>query len=542
MQTLYSSDQSVTDATAPTISKEDRMLRFTRRLATIAAALAVVAAGAVVAIAGPAVAGTSHATACTPQGTLSYGIAGAGISALDPNTISFAGQEPLQTLLYNGLTKYAQDGSVQPDLATRWKSSKDLKTWWFWLRQGVKYANGRSFTSADAAANILRVLSPDVASQARGNIQDFRSVRAINKYEIRIKLGNPSALVPVALIDVKMSDTSDPANLDKVGNGTGPYKVADFVPGQSLTVVPNPNYSGGKACIAKVVFVREPDPTAMVTDFTAGKLGMIWQVPPSSLQTVQADKNASVLRPRSISGAHVWEVDTTSAPFSNPLARQALEYAIDRQSMVKAAFFGQALPSPADDLVSTASPAYDKQLKPYGFDLQKAKQLFTQAGVKPGTTFTFWALAGRRDEWVTMGEILQQDLQKIGLNLSIQRSDVSTWLGKFYPAGKSYPNTIVANYFSMPPNPTFAFQQGQYGNCECNWNNPKLESLAKQAVATADPKKRQALYDQMQQIYSQGAPVAVIAHQTNIVAAQKSVTGAWEDPAGNVHLEGARLR
>ncbi|HET8607674.1 MAG TPA: ABC transporter substrate-binding protein [Gaiellaceae bacterium] len=498
-------------------------------------------ASAVAVAAGPAGTGVARAAACTPHGTLTYGIAGAGISALDPNTISFAGQEPLQTLLYDALTRYAQDGSIQPDLATKWRSSKDLKTWWFWLRRDVEYANGRAFTSADAVANILRVLSPDVASQQRGQIQDFRSVRAISKYEVRIRLGHPSALVPVALTDIKMSDTTDIANLDKVGNGTGPYKVGTYVPGQSLTVVPNPHWFGGAACIAKIVFVREPDPTAMVTDFTGGKLSVIWQIPPASLQTVEADRNATLIKPRSISGAHVWELDTTSPPFSNPLARQALEYAIDRNAMVKAAFFGQALPSPADDLLSTASPAYDKTLKPYTFDLQKAKQLFAQAGVKPGTTFTFWALAGRRDEWVTMGEILQQDLQKIGLNLSIQRNDVSTWLGKFYPAGKSYPGTIVANYFSMPPNPTFAFQQGQYGNCECNWNNPKLEALAKQAAATADQTKRRAIYAQMQEIYSQGAPVAVIAHQTNIVAAQKSVLGAWEDPAGNVHLESARL-
>ncbi len=493
-------------------------------------------------IVGPATAQTTRsAAACTPHGTLTYGIAGAGISALDPNTISFAGQEPLQTLLYNGLTKYAQDGSLQPDLATRWKSSKDLKTWWFWLRTGVRYANGRAFTSSDAVANILRVLDPAVASQARGPVQDFRSVRAITKYEIRIKLGSPSALVPYALTDVKMSDTTNVANLDKVGNGTGPYTVSNYVPGQSLTLVPSPHWFGGKACIAKIEFLREPDPTAMVTDFAGGKLSMIWQIPPASLRAVQSDGNASIVKPRSVSGAHVWELDTTSPPFSNPLARQALEYAIDRQAMVKAAFFGQAQASVADDLLSTTSPAYDKKLKPYTFNLQKAKQLFTQAGVKPGTTFTFWALAGRRDEWITMAEILQQDLQKIGLNLSIQRNDVSTWLGKFYPAGKSYPNTIVANYFSMPPNPTFAFQQGEYGNCECNWDNPKLESIAKQAAATADPAKRQALYDQMQSIYSQGAPVAVIAHQTNIVAAQKYVAGAWEDPADNVHLENARL-
>ena len=132
----------------------------------------------------------------------------------------------------------------------------------------------------------------------------------------------------------------------------------------------------------------------------------------------------------------------------------------------------------------------------------------TAAGVKQGTTFTFWALAGRRDEWITMAQILQQDLQKIGYNLSIQRSDVSTWLAKFFPAGKSYPNTIIANYFSMPPNPTFAMKQGQFGSCECNWKNNTFEALAAKAPGVKDEAARQVVYDKMQQIFSSYAPVA----------------------------------
>ena len=89
----------------------------------------------------------ASATGCTSsKGKLRYGIAGAGIAQLDPNTINFAGQAPLQTLLYNGLTKYDRNMKVVPDLATKWRSSEDLKTWCFTLRKGVKYSNGRAFT------------------------------------------------------------------------------------------------------------------------------------------------------------------------------------------------------------------------------------------------------------------------------------------------------------------------------------------------------------------------------------------------------------
>ena len=124
-----------------------------RKLLAVTAALAVVAVaggGAVVTSAqsAPAAFAVSAATGCTSsKGTLKYGIAGAGISQLDPNTINFAGQVPLQTLLYNGLSKYDRNMDVVPDLATKWRASKDLKTWFFTLRKGVKYSTGRAFTA-----------------------------------------------------------------------------------------------------------------------------------------------------------------------------------------------------------------------------------------------------------------------------------------------------------------------------------------------------------------------------------------------------------
>jgi peptide/nickel transport system substrate-binding protein len=517
-----------------------------RKLVVAAASLAVaaaVASGALVSSArsAPAAYTVSAATGCTSsKGTLRYGIAGAGIAQLDPNTINFAGQAPIQTLLYNGLAKYDRNMNVIPDLATKWRASKDLKTWFFTIRKGVKYSTGRAFTADDVRANILRVLDPKVPSQQRSNAKDIRSARVINPYLIRFKLGSPSAILPNALVDIKMSDTTDVENLSKSGTGTGPYKVGSFVPNQSLTLVPNPNHFAGKACLQKIEFVREPDPTAMVTDFKAGNLDMIWQVRPTDVPAVR-QSGVSFLAPKGVSGAHVWELDTTSEPFNDVRVRQALSYAIDRRTMNRAAFSGLATPSYGNSLISATSSAYKKGMKPYNFDLQKAKQLFDAAGVKPGTTFTFWALAGRRDEWITMAQILQQDLEKIGLKLSIQRADVSTWLAKFFPAGKKYPNTIIANYFSMPPNPTYALKQGQFGSCECNWKNTTFEALALKAPGIVDLKARQKVYDTMQQIFSSYAPVMVIAHQTNIVAHQNRVQNAWEDAQGNVHLEEARV-
>jgi peptide/nickel transport system substrate-binding protein len=512
-----------------------------RRGALVGLAVAAAATGTLVGVSNSPASTSASTATCKPKGTLTYGISGAGISQLDPTTAAFSGQLPLQSLLYNSLTEYTPTGKVVPDLATKWKHSADLKTWWFFLRRDVKYASGRPFTSADVVANVLRNLDPKVPSLWRPPIQDIRSARAISKYEVRFKLGGPNGSLPEALVQIEMSDLQNTAQLDKTGNGTGPYKVANFVPGQTLTLVPNKLYYGPQACMQQIVFTREPDPTSMVTDFTSGKLSVIWQAPLAALGTLQNDKNAYWVKPRSVSSEHLWDVDTSSPPFNNPLARQALSYAIDRATMVKAAFFGTANPALANDLISTTNSIYDKKLKAQQFDLNKAKQLFDQAGVKPGTTFTFWSLAGRRDEWITMAQILQQDLQKIGLKLSIQRNDISTWLAKFNPAGKKFPYMIVGDFWSIPANPIAALGLATSGQCNCNWNNTQYDALLKKAQATIDPAKRQALFNQMQTLFAKDLPMLTIAHQTNIIYAQKNITGLWEDPAGTSRLEGARM-
>ena len=481
--------------------------------------------------------GTS-ATTCTQHGTVTFGVAGGAIPALDPNTIASAAQWTIQPLLYNGLTKYAHDGSVLPDLAVSWKHSADLKTWWFFLRHGVKYANGRPFTAKDVVANVTRVLNPATASQARGNIKDVQSVRAIGDYEVRFKTGSPSSILPDQVFLTKMSDVANIASKDPklAGNGTGPYQVASFTPDQTLSLVPNPNYWGSKPCFSQINFVREPDPTSMVTAFTGGKLDLAFQVPTSAVAKIQSDENASILKPTTISSVQAWEVDTTSPPFDNVVARQALSYAIDRATMVKVAFAGEATPTLTNDLVNPANPAFDKKLTSYTFNLDKAKQLFTQAGVQPGTTFTF--LTDGTPEWTTMGEILQQDLQKIGLNLNIEQEDESTYLDKFYPPGKSYPGVIVANFLSLQPNPVLTLAFPTSGKCECNWNNATYDGLLSKAFGSTN---RQAIVNQMQTMVSTQAPVFTIASQTNIIAVSNKVKGAWQDPRGNLHLEDAQL-
>jgi peptide/nickel transport system substrate-binding protein len=529
------------------------MHRFNRRLRAVA--LTVVVGAATTAFLGTgmsssAVASSTHATAssatCTQQGEIRYGLAGGGINNLDPAVSNLAARVVIMPLLYPSLTKMRPDGTVVPDLATKWRSSADQKTWWFDLRRNIRFATGRPFTADDVVKNVLRNLDPATGSGARRFIKDIRSVRAISKYQVRFKVGSPTTILPDIIYLVKMSDLSDTNQLAFRGNGPGPYKVVGYVPNISLTLAPNRYYFGPKPCFEKLTFLAQPDTTSMVTAFLGGKLDMIWQFPVTALSAIKAAKNAVVIAPKTVATAHVLEVDTTSPPFDNPVARRALSYATNRAAMVQASFLGQALPSTANVPISTTSPAYDKKLVPHKFDLNKAKQLFDQAGVKSGTTFTYWAQAGKRPEWITNGQILQADLKKIGINLEIQQADPATWLARFNPSPKKFPGLIVASFLSLQPAPALALSSALTG-CDCNWGlapgtpYQKYYSLVLKSDNTSNPKARQTVYSQLQQMFSQESPYVVIAHQTNLSATRKSIVGAWEDPTGNMHLEDARF-
>jgi len=531
----------------------------TQRLIRRIGAVGVTAAAAVAAMTGLGAGSPSDASAastrtaavgatapCKPQGEIRYGLAGGGINNLDPAVSNLAARVVIMPLLYPALTKMRPDGTVVPDLATKWRSSPDQKTWWFYLRRNIRFASGRPFTADDVVKNVLRNLDPKQGSGARRFINDIRSVRAISKYQVRFKVGSPSTTLPDVLYLVKMADLSDTARLAYRGNGPGPYKVVGYLPNISLTLAPNPYYFGPRPCIKKLTFLAQPDTTSMVTAFLSGKLDVIWQFPVTSFAAIKGAKNTVVIQPKTIATAHVLEVDTTSPPFDNPIARRALSYATNRAAMVQAAFLGQALPSMANVPISATSPAYDKSLALYKFDLNKAKQLFDQAGVKPGTTFTYWAQAGKRPEWITNAQILQSDLKKIGINLEIQQSDPATWLAKFNPSPKKFPGLIVASFLSLQPAPGLGMSSALFG-CDCNWGRApgtpyeQYYSLVLKSDNTSDAKTRQTAYNQLQQMFNKEVPYIVIAHQTNLSAAHKSIAGAWEDPSGNMHLEDARI-
>jgi peptide/nickel transport system substrate-binding protein len=471
-------------------------------------------------------------------GTLHFGQS-QGITQLDPNTIASSSQTQLQTLLWNGLTKYAPDMSVRPDLAKSWTASTDYRHWTFHLRPGVRFHNGKPFTADDAVRNIRRVLDPKTAAQAAVKINMIDKVRAAGPATLDIDLKTPNPQLPNGLVDVKMTDVDHIKDVNRTANGTGPYKLARFVPNQSVTVVRNDRFWGPRPRFDRIEIQRYADATAAQSAFLSGELDTLTELAPDTASYLAVGR--TLLGAPQPAGVAVWELDTKSKPFDDPKARLALSYAADRAAMNQAAYAGKAVVNDTDQPVNPTGPYYDKGLPHHAFDLAKAKSLFAEAGVKKGATLTFWTTAGANLEWTTMGQILQQDLKKIGVNLQIRSNEVATWAAKAFPKGKRYPGLIYANFLSFPPPPAdYAVSwYSNSGTCECNWTAPDTYEKAAAAVSRSSGRARARGFTDAQRVLNANVPIVTLANTSPLSVAQKNVRGVWVQSEGTLHLEDA---
>jgi peptide/nickel transport system substrate-binding protein len=487
--------------------------------------------------------GPTTATDAAPAqsgGMITVGAA-QGIPQLNPAIRTFAWEEVLFPLLWNGLSKVTESGEVEPDLAEEWSVSEDQRTWTFRLKTGVRFSDGTPLTAATVVRAFEYYLDRETPTQEANKLAPVARVVARGEDTVVFSLRTANALFPSAITSVKIIEVGSLRNIDKRPVGTGPYVVSEFLPDDSVRLVRNDEYFGEPAKLDEIRLVKTSDPTAAVNSLRSGDLEVLWSMPASDAAQFEGDPAVGLLLPRTPSQWPSWEMDATSPPFDDPKARQAVAYATDREAILEAAYYGQGNLAPTNNALATDNPAYGGELEEYSYDLDKAKQLFAEAGVREGDTLTWWGTAGANPEWQTSGEILQASLKEIGINLKIENNEVSKWAEKFYPAGKRYPGMIVPNFQSTPPEPAYSLNFYLLGRCECNWDNPEFETAYRAAVAEPDVTARKELWGRVQTIINREVPLIVPLQATVVSAQAAGVTGAWVEGGGQLHLEGAGL-
>jgi peptide/nickel transport system substrate-binding protein len=490
---------------------------FSRRTALLGGAAALAAPWALAACGGSS-GSTKETTAVvgTAQKGGTMRIARPPASAaesLDPAS-SLSAYEYLGAL-YNRLVKQAEDGTVVADLATHWESSADSLKWTFTLRDGVKFHNGKAFTSADAAYTLAHILDPATKSPQAGVLSPFLATSGIATPDAKtlvVTLKSPNAEFVSLLMNYNCYVIPDgsAATIAASGLGTGPFKLVSFVPAGKGTVRANPDYFGGAPILDTIEFSAIADVQARVNALLAGQVDLIAQtnLDYATSKTVTASGTATTATVKNAEW-YVMPMLTTLAPFTDVSVRQAFKLAYAPQDLLDLALHGRGTIANNNPVVPTDANYLDYKVAP---DPEKAKSLLAAAGLGSATQQLY---TSSYDPVLTpLSLAYQSSVKSAGLNISIQTASADSyytdvWIKKPFCASYWYTGRPIDQLLNQ------IFRGGSSYN-ETLWSDAGFASILDAARKEPDATKRRQHYQDAQKILvdSSGSIVPFFADRT----------------------------
>lgn len=422
--------------------------------------------------------------------------------------------------VYEGLTTIAQDGTIQPRLAESWETSEDGLTWTFTIREGVKFHDGTDLSVDDVVAAFARVKDPESGFTHPEYFTNLESVTASEGNTVVFTLTAPSSslLYNLGRSDSIIYPAAKVVTQATEPIGTGPFRFAEYVVGSEVRLEKFEDYYvEGVPLLDAAVFKIIPDANATFAALQAGDIDMIGvSVTPEVALQVESDPNLKLVNEGSSTAEITMALNNSNEILSNPLVRQAITHAIDKESIVQGAFNGLGVVIGSH---TTPAEPYHVDVNPYPYDPEKAKALLAEAGYPDGFELRFEATAEYPLER-RAAEVIAQQLSEVGITANLEIIDFTTWLNKIFFGG-DYDMTIIghaeARDISIYGNPEYYYK----------YNNPKIKELLDQIEATPDEAGQLELYKEIATIIANDAVNVWVYAPSNLVAARKDVYGFW---------------
>lgn len=449
--------------------------------------------------------------------------------SLDPQvTSSYSSLQILNNVLET-LTTFDDNLNLVPGLATSWEQSDDGLTWTFHLREGVKFSNGRDMTADDVVFTYQRFLDPEGGfSGSKANIgPDGTVIAAVDPLTVTITTPEPSGIEPILLGLNKATGIIARESLEDDGSiqvpiGTGPFKITQVDGTSSIRLERNEYYwQEGVPYLDAVEIQPISDDTVRETSLRGGEVDWVLSIAPQSYQSLVDDPNIVVDTAPQLSYDYIG-LNLTRKPFDDVRVRQAIAYAIDRQQICDAAYFG--LCEPLQGPVGTGSPWYF-DYAPYASapNLDKARQLLSDAGYPDGFQME-WLPTQQYQETVRAAQVLQAQLSQIGIQSTINAPEWAQWLdleGNFnYDAYICSWNGLIDadQYYYLQHHSGLVFNFTGY-------SNPQFDQLVEQGRTTSDFATRYDIYQQANKILVDDAPYVYMYNKLEIRAYSPVVKG-----------------
>ena len=362
----------------------------------------------------------------------------AGPSSVDPHFHNLTPNDSALSHIFERLVTADEKGGLIPGLAVSW-SQPDEKTWRFKLRPGVVWHDGKPFGADDVVFTFARAPTvPDSPSSYASAIKG-RTITKIDDLTVDISTASPdplmlnnlARLMIVSRANGKGAKTAD-YNSGKAAIGTGPYKYAEFVAGDRMSVVRNDAYWGAKPHWDRIILQPMPDDQKRVGALASGEVDMIDDVPTSDLSRLKEEAKFEIVQAvtQRVMYLHMDQFRPVTnfitakdgTQILNPLldkrVRLAFSKAINRDAIVARVMGGAAIP--AGQFLAPGFFGTSPALKPTAYDPEGARKLLAEAGLPVGFKLTFHTPAGRYTNDVKVAQALAQMFQRIGVDATVE--------------------------------------------------------------------------------------------------------------------------
>jgi peptide/nickel transport system substrate-binding protein len=456
--------------------------------------------------------------------------------------------------MFDGLFVYDWDFRPQPGLATSLELAADGLSARIALRSGVKWHDGKPFTSADVAFTAMEVWKK-LHPRLRGLLANLEAAETPDANTVVLRFSKPSPALwgnlmgyEAGILPRHVYEGTDiannPANLRPVG--TGPFRFAEWSRGEFIAMDRNPDYwDAGKPYLDRVVFRVIPDGAARSAAIERGEvlLGSYNPVPLNDVARLRALPQLEVdTRGYEMANDVAWiELNVDNRYLSNVKVRQAINIAFDRNFIARNVWFGLAQPavSPVPRAVKTF---FDPSLPALAMNLERANALLDEAGFPRGAGGNRFKLTidwgPYSDGNQRTAEYLRQQLRRIGIDADIRNSDYATWLRLKYTE-RDFDVSIY--YASATGDPTIGLQRFWYSGAiqrgvpftnASGYRSEAMDRILLGAASEPDPAKRALLFREFQALAMTDLPVLPVVELTTVTIANKRVRNHTTGPEG----------
>ena len=459
--------------------------------------------------------------------------------------------------LFDGLVQFDKDLNVIPAIAKSWKISPDGLTYTFFLREGVKFHNGREVTARDFVYSFTRILDPETKSSSFDfftrilGAKEFigRKTKEVNgliaedKYTLKIMLSEPYTPF-ISILAMKGAKVVPREEIEKLGAnfgkspiGTGPFRFVSTKEDEEIILEANPDYFEGRPYLDKIIFkIFHGSPLEDIfRNFVEGTLEETG-IPFKEFRDPSKLKNFYIVR-KPILSLRFYGMQIKTKPFDNKKIRQAINFAINKEQIDQEAF--QGMDHITDRIIPMGMPGSSTAKIPYPYNPKRAKELLLQAGYPGGKgipPIEFWS-ASKAEMTRKELEIVKSNLASIGITLQIRTE--TNWR-KFEETMISYKTPIFryAWYADIPDPDNFLgilfYSKSKYNFM--GYRNPEVDRLLDRARVARDYLKRMEMYRKVEEIVLEEAPIVPTINHLFQIAYQPYVRGIAVNALGGPYI------